>query len=325
MNYREINAVSASALKKFETSPKLYHDIVTGQAKSVTTEALSFGSLVHDLVLTPEVARNKYVIASVNKPTGQMGDLCDALFKNCLWDELADKDDVWQRSYDEVGFKQKKLETIKEDFKTKGQPYYDLLLESRGKILVSQEEYNNALAYKNRLMTHRGALAFLFQKDEDFEDFNELEILWKWRDLDSKSMLDRVKINHKDKVIKLIDLKTTSKPVYGKQLLRETNPYLNRFTGFLSDMIYYDYLLQMEFYRQALRSKYIEYDIEVYVIPINDFQCTVYQIPERWLYYAKMKLDRMRSEIQFHLDTNQWELSKDDYYHGFICLNEIML
>jgi hypothetical protein len=33
----------------------------------------------------------------------------------------------------------------------------------------------------------------------------------------------------------------------------------------------------------------------------------------------------MKSEIQFHLDTNQWELSKDDYYHGFICLNEIML
>jgi len=325
MDYREKPAVSASALKTFETSPRLYNDIVLGRAESKKTEALSFGTLVHDLVLSPEIVKDKYAIASVPKPTGKMGELCEALFQHCLWDEFVDKDEIWERCYNQVEFKQKKLETIKKDFETQGKPYYDFLVNSKGKIAVDSAEYIKALEYKNRLHAHKGANLFLFNVDETTQAKNELQIFWQWRNLESKSMLDRVIFDHENKIIKLIDLKTTSKPVYSRQLTREGNPYLSKFTGFLSDVVYYDYLLQMEFYRQALKTKYLEYDIEVYLIPINDYQCTVYQIPERWLYYAKMKLDRIRMEIQFHLDTNQWDLSKDDYYHGFICIDEIMI
>jgi hypothetical protein len=113
--------------------------------------------------------------------------------------------------------------------------------------------------------------------------------------------------------------------VYGKQLASNANPYLGTFTGFLKDITFYDYLLQMEFYSQALKYIYPDYEIVCYLVPINDYSCTVYELPERWLFYAKQKLNSIRKDIQFYTDTNQWDLSKDDYYHGIINLAQIMI
>jgi hypothetical protein len=321
MSYYEKPAVSASALKKFEYSPKLFNDIITGVAKSKDSVALSFGRLVHELVLTPEEFDNKYVISTIDKPSGQMGELCDNLFLNKLYDEFTDDEFIWNNAYAQVGFKRDKIESVKEKFVTTGKAYYDFLVSSIGKQVISKEELAKAKEYVERLRDHKGANKLLFETP----GLVEHEIFWNWEGLESKSKLDKFIIDEGNKKIYLVDLKTTSQQVYGKQLASNSNPYLGTFTGFLKDIISYDYLLQMEFYAQALKQKYPEYEIICYLIPVNDYSCTVYELPDRWLFYAKQKLHYIRKEIQFYTDTNQWELSKHDYYHGIINLSEIMV
>lgn len=321
MSYYEKPAVSASALKKFEYSPKLFNDMITGTAKGKDTASLSFGRLVHELVLTPEEFDNKYVISTVDKPTAQMGELCDALFTNKLYDEFTDDEFIWDNAYAQVGFKRDKIETVKEKFATTGKPYYDFLVASIGKQVISREDFDKAKDYVKRLQGHKGANKLLFTDKGKVEH----EIFWNWQDLDAKSKIDKFTIDEENKIIYLTDLKTTSQQVYGKQVIAKSNPYQSSFTGFLKDITFYDYLLQMEFYSQALKYIYPDYTIVCYLIPINDYSCTVYELPQTWLFYAKQKLSSIRKDIQFYTDTNQWDLSKDDYYHGIINLAEIMV
>jgi hypothetical protein len=321
MSYYEKPAVSASALKKFEYSPKLFNDMITGTAKGKDTVALSFGRLVHELVLTPEEFDNKYVVSTIDKPSGQMGELCDALFLNKLYDEFTDDEFIWDNAYSQVGFKRDKIESVKEKFATTGKAYYDFLVASIGKQVISKEDLAKAKDYVERLQGHKGANKLLFTDKGKVEH----EIFWNWQNLDAKSKIDKFIIDEENKIIYLIDLKTTSQQVYGKQLIAKSSPYQATFTGFLKDITFYDYLLQMEFYSQALKYIYPDYEVKCYLIPINDYSCTVYELPQTWLFYAKQKLNSIRKDIQFYTDTNQWDLSKDDYYHGIINLAEIMV
>jgi len=321
MNYYEKPAVSASALKKFEYSPKLFNDMITGTAKGKDSVALSFGRLVHELVLTPDEFDNRYVVSTIDKPSGQMGELCDNLFLNKLYDDFTDDDFIWDNAYAQVGFKRDKIESVKEKFATTGKTYYDFLVASIGKQVISREDLVKAKDYVIRLQGHKGANKLLFELEGKVEH----EIFWNWQSLDAKSKIDKFIIDEENKVIYLIDLKTTSQQVYGKQAIAKSNPYQATFTGFLKDITFYDYLLQMEFYSQALKYLYPEYDIVCYLVPINDYSCTVYELPQTWLFYAKQKLVSIRKDIQFYTDTNQWDLSKDDYYHGIINLAEIMI
>jgi hypothetical protein len=327
MSYYEKPAVSASALKKFEYSPKLFNDMITGTAKGKDTVALSFGRLVHELVLTPEEFDNKYVVSTIDKPSGQMGELCDNLFLNRLYDEFTDDEFIWDNAYAQVGFKRDKIESVKEKFLVAGKDfivpkdYYDFLVASIGKQVISREELAKAKDYVVRLQGHKGANKLLFTDKGKVEH----EIFWNWESLDAKSKIDKFIIDEENKTIYLIDLKTTSQQVYGKQVIAKASPYQSTFTGFLKDITFYDYLLQMEFYSQALKYIYPDYEIVCYLIPINDYSCTVYELPETWLFYAKQKLNSIRKDIQFYTDTNQWDLSKDDYYHGIINLSQIMI
>ena len=320
MNYREVAAVSASALKKFDFSPKLFHETINNNVKFKKTEALDFGSLLHDMVLTPHELPNKYVFGGVEKPIGQMGELCIALYKHGLAGELGDKDEIWQKCYDEVGFKKDKLDVVKEKFKTIGQGYFDLLVASENKRVVSTEEKSKADSYYDRLKTHSGVNSLFFGNEQSN---NELEIYWKWEGLDAKSMLDRVVFT--ENKAKIIDLKTTSKQVYCRQTYATENPYHSKFTGFIEDVFFYDYLLQMAFYRQALQSLYPNLEVEVYLVPVNEYQTTAYKLPERWLSYADKKLSRIRQDIQFYLDTNCWDMSKHDFENGYIDLGKVMI
>jgi hypothetical protein len=327
MSYYEKPAVSASALKKFEYSPKLFNDMITGTAKGKDTASLSFGRLVHELVLTPEEFDNKYVVSTIDKPSGQMGELCDNLFINKLYDEFTDDEFIWDNAYAQVGFKKDKIESVKEKFLVANKDsivpkeYYDFLVASIGKQVISKEDLAKAKEYVERLKGHKGANKLLFETPGKVEH----EIFWNWESLDAKSKIDKFIIDEDNKKIYLIDLKTTSQQVYGKQVTPNSNPYLATYTGFLKDITFYDYLLQMEFYSQALKYIYPDYEIICYLVPINDYSCTVYELPERWLFYAKQKLNSIRKDIQFYTDTNQWELSKDDYYHGIINLAQIMV
>jgi len=250
-----------------------------------------------------------------------MGELCDNLFLNKLYDEFTDDEFIWDNAYTQVGFKRDKIESVKEKFATTGKAYYDFLVTSIGKQVISREDLAKAKEYVERLQGHKGANKLLFETPGKVEH----EIFWNWESLDAKSKIDKFIIDEENKTIYLIDLKTTSQQVYGKQTIAKSNPYQSTFTGFLKDVTFYDYLLQMEFYSQALKYIYPDYEIVCYLIPINDYSCTVYELPQTWLFYAKQKLSSIRKEIQFYTDTNQWDLSKDDYYHGIINLSQIMI
>lgn len=87
--------------------------------------------------------------------------------------------------------------------------YFKSMIESNGKVVITQEMYNDAQICKNILKTHEFT-KHIFNDVENEEAFYQFKHKWIDDGIEYKGMIDRLIINHKDKVIKPYDLKTGS-------------------------------------------------------------------------------------------------------------------
>lgn len=156
----------------------------------------------------------------------------------------------------------------------------------------------------------------------NIEIFNELIIDWEvtYSSLKLKSMLDRVVLNHSNKTITIIDLKTTK---------------CKSLKSFRYDMINYKYYIQAVFYINAMEykistdpdwSKVKDYKIEFVFVP------QYYEVPYNTLRPIRLTntdLEKGYEEyrnalisLELCMNTNIWE-SDDDHtdIKGIVTLN----
>ena len=94
--------------------------------------------------------------------------------------------------------------------------YIEYLKQKDNKKVISFADLNMLKTIKSNLESHKKANELLFNYSKTFEVHNEFHINWEFPnaselgDLSCKSLLDRVMIDHTNKKIILIDLKTTS-------------------------------------------------------------------------------------------------------------------
>jgi len=124
------------------------------------------------------------------------------------------------------------------------------------------------------------------------------------------SRLDRLIIDHKNKVIKLIDLKKTKS--------------LRNFRKSFEDL---EYNRQLAFYWMAVHFMFThsfpeynidEYKKETYIVAIQVNQlieCKVFEISEEDLHNGTMEIEKLMIEISWHLVNDKWDYSKQ-YYIG---------
>ena len=143
------------------------------------------------------------------------------------------------------------------------------------------------------------------------EFYNEFPIYFKdsYHDIDCKALLDRVMIDHKNKEIILIDIKSC-----------------NTFKNFKDRVRDFNYHRQLAFYWRALLHHLKDkidnsYVFKTYIIAINTkdiVEVKVYEIPENLLREADDEINRIMLKLQWHFENDKWEYTREYYNNNGI-------
>ncbi len=273
------------------------------------------GTLIHLSVLEPE----KFSVADINKPGGLMGAFLDIYIEAGCTDEAA------KYAHDKVGFKLS-LETIKEKLKEKeNKKYIDFMKKSSDKlVLTGSQKYVVDRAFQGIQMNPK-AMEYLMEKHPNCEYFNELSlfgsIVLSNGTVAIKGKPDRLIINHKDKTIKVIDLKSTSSSPWFEtaEVSHTGNPLVDVVgTEFFSSFKNFGYYRQCAFYNQLVRQNFPEictkYKISNHIIPVNtkdSFSCSVINVTEKWTDAGYNEMMDLLYVYNRHKQSGDW---KSNFY-----------
>jgi hypothetical protein len=275
-----------------------------------STPSLEMGTLVHALVLEPEVVYSNYIMKPDNLKTpssGQQAKLCDKIIEE--GHDFEEGVSYFYGDFYSIKGKtetaiKKAVTTFIEDFK----PYFEFLKEAEGKIMLTHDDYEKANLCKQSLALNDMANSLLWWSGTHY---NEQEVYFEYEGVDCKSKIDKIVIDDDNKKIKLVDLKTTSKNVY----------------NFGKSVEYYDYDRQLYFYTQAVRAflgdKYKDYEIECYFVVVQTTslnESAVYLVSEGILERGKEKFTNLFNRLKFHLDTQNFEVPIEFQEKGYMTL-----
>ena len=318
--YYDIKAISNSSLSKINSTqsghPKKYKAFMNGEEEKLNTLSLERGKLLHKWVENSDAFEVSEIEApsemgiiwvkevlrleELNKDIIITEENLDSIFNKLIL-IAKDKLDIYNNI--------KKEFTIIEKFKKELLEYYTFLKYPSNKIALTKTTKNILFNCYQSLYTHPIANSLLFEQLEEVQVFNEQAIYFQIENVNCKSLLDRVIINHNNKTVKIIDLKTTSKPIAN---------YPNEFA-------YYHTYRQLALYGKAIIEllKQLEYkDIEDYEISyhivavetIGQFTTQVFDIDIEWINKGIAEYLELIRLVQWHTSTNCWELTKDEYF-----------
>jgi hypothetical protein len=189
----------------------------------------------------------------------------------------------------------------------KGLSKYITYLKKRSEVkdVLTYTDNNLVNTLEGIVKSHQAAVKLLYLSEDQLfqsiEEFNEKVIFFDWMGVQCKSMLDRIVIDHTNKVINLVDIKTTSN--------------LGDFSHSFDEFAYYR---QMAFYWGAILNefKYPEYTKETYIVALQKGdlpECRVFNIEDHWLQRGLTEIEEILPKIKWHYDNNQWEYRKEYY------------
>ena len=312
MDYFQIPAISNSALSTFNYDPSYYHKVyVTKEIEDKKeSDALTFGSLVHCLILEPEKVQERYFISQLSPediPSGMMLDFINTLLKF----EVQDDEIAYQAAYQASGYKIA-LEKVLENFR-KYSKYYNEKLGAKGKSVISQATYEAAVSAANVAMNNPQWDAILGKEQGvKWKEFKELEILWteevNGMELNFKAKLDHLFIcTHEGAVVaKYFDYKTDSKnPVH---------KYMDTF-------LYWKSYRQMAFYQKAiiqfLSVEYPKHELIVrpsmHLVPIDAARkkSLIYHVDKSYLEKGHLEINKDLNDLVWHTKNDSWDYPKD--------------
>lgn len=208
VEYRDSNCLSYSIIKGLYDNPELLRT----PKKQDDSEWLKFGTLVDLMLTTPKDYQVTNIIINDTIPSEQYKNICDYISLNNLNPDEVDEsniDEVFIKSGSKVNWGSKiKLQKFTDECL----PYLNLLNKSKGKLLVSKSMYDEALNVANVFRYHRWTREFFPETPVNPGD--TVEIYYKYRikysleDLNFKSEIDLIKIDHEQKLISPYDIKT---------------------------------------------------------------------------------------------------------------------
>jgi hypothetical protein len=314
-NYYANEAISNSDLGYLKISPRQF--VMRKQREMQTkSAALELGTLIHRFTLEPE----KFIVADVEPVTGKMGKYIEAYFE--LEKVNTPKDKIADMAYQMAEYKpsHSKPETILKSFKKKEEnvKYYEFLKEADGKIALGQKDKQIINGCLTSLRSHVVSNKLLFaEPSKQVETFNEHEIYFKMHDVDCKSKLDRLIVDHDKKTVTVVDLKTTSNQVYGTctPLNTKTGILLRDWhtTGFMYSCLQYSYYRQLAFYIQAAIAEYPDYGVEAFIIAVDtkgSYDTAVYKLPSEWIEEGNDEIKCLLSEYNHYKQSNVWNVKQ---------------
>tara|TARA_B100001093_G_scaffold514357_1_gene588218 strand:+ start:238 stop:1218 length:981 start_codon:yes stop_codon:yes gene_type:complete len=314
-NYYANESISNSDLTQLKLSPRRF--IMRKQQEMQTkSAAMELGTLIHKFTLEPD----KFIIADVEPVTGKMGEYIQAYFE--LEKSGVEEDKIAEMAYAHAQYKASysKPETILKSFKKKEEniKYYEFLKKADGKIALGQKDKQVIDGCCTSLRAHVVSNRLLFSSpNEDAETFNELEVYFNLHNVECKSKLDRLIVDHKNKTVTVVDLKTTSNQVYGTctPLHAKTGILLRDWhtTGFMYSCLQYSYYRQLAFYTQAAIAKYPKYKVESFIVAVDtkgSYDVAVYRLPSEWIEEGNSEIQCLLSEYKHYKESNSWSVKQ---------------
>ena len=313
-NYYAKEDVSNSDLGELKMSPRRF--VMRKQQEMQTKSgAMQLGTLIHQFTLEPE----KFVMADVEPVSGKMGEYIKAYFE--LEKSGISEDKIPETAYAAAQYKEThtKPATVFKSFKNKPEnvAFYEFLKKADGKVALNQKDRQIIEGCLMSLQGHKKSNELLFSEDESVETFNEKEIYFEQDGVNCKSKLDRVIVDHSFKTVTLVDLKTTSGPVYSEctPLENKTGILLRDWhvTGFMYSVLQYSYHRQLAFYENALKAEYPDYTIDSFIVAVDTkgaYDCAVYKLPAEWMEAGRKEITNLLSEYKQYKLTNAWNVKQ---------------
>jgi len=314
MNYFEVKAISNSALNALDPemggSPAKFKKYMDGVYESKESLSLERGSLLHSWL----EHQDNFIVADLDKPTGQMGAYVESYYKNLIagYDSVS----ASEIAYAEVGFKRDKIETVLKKFtEPENAEYFHFLEEATGKNVLTKATKEILEACKQSIQNNKIAWELICKP----WPHKEKELYWCDNlELQRKVKIDHLTIDNNKGIIWLTDYKTTSKSAY----------------NFKDTLDYWRYYRQLEYYKEAILSVdshtyFVEDDIKDYTVICNiivcetfgDFNTVVYNINQSYLDKGREELDSLLQRAKWHIDNDIWNQSKEEYPQGYISLS----
>jgi hypothetical protein len=290
--YREVQAVSYSMLSGVSKSPASLINTTR-----LSTPSLTYGSAVDTLCFDgEEVFKQKFIINSAASPSKVVEEIVREVItvvvqqKGSIQGTLDDYDDLILS----IGRAKKygdgwKDETIIRKVKDEaGRDLFEFLKEADGKLILDTLEYQNVINTVNTLYTHEFSRKWLTVNDDE-EIVFQFPVFWKYKGVNCKCLFDIIKVDHKNKVIYPVDLKTTYDHVL----------------GFPYNYIKWSYVIQSSFYSESLKYFKLEYP-EFFDYRIDYFRFLVVssQDPFKPLVYATTDVDLTVGKFGGYLKSN---------------------
>ena len=215
--YRADPALSYSTIAKFAREGFNKLDTLFDR---VETPSLTFGSAVDALITGSEEEFNsRFMVADFPAIPDSIVTMVKALFSNSFMTHrnLADipDGDIIALSEELSYQKNWKPETRARVIKEQGAEYYRLLYAAQTKTILDQGTYNEVLAAVDALRNSEST-KFFFAPNSPFNDNTVREYQLKFKatldGIDFRCMADLILVDHVNKIIYPIDLKTSSHP-----------------------------------------------------------------------------------------------------------------
>lgn len=280
--------------------------------KKVEAEYLDFGNLVDDMLQPDFNINNNYYVFDGQKPTAMLGDLCEFIINSESVINIDNEEDIL-----EVIKKLGLWKTVKDHskllakFTEEAKAYVRAMTTKGDRTLVTTLLVQEAEEWVSVLKTHEHTKDF-FKKDLIHQERIEFRI----GNFNFLSLLDYIDIDHENKTIQCIDLKSGSKSV----------------SEFLSNFIKFRYYLQEAVYKSALHYYAKVNKLEGYkVLPFKFLYCGRYQkipyfleVSDKWNVaarygfktqsgYSYKGLYELLDDIEWHWRNEIFNMSKEEF------------
>lgn len=316
--YEDNTRISNSSLGWFKISPRYFKDKLDGKIQDEKVPAFETGTMIHMYILQPDEFWDNYVILDYETPKSKEQRIfCETYAHSTELDHDLRLLEAFNSAYRANGKSDNKKLLEAKEIALKYESYIKYL-DIQNKTVISYADLTRLRNISDSINNHKKAKELLTNIPSLYESNNEFHINWDYSVkvadnnfiLPCKSLLDRLVINHKEKLIRLIDLKTTSDI---------SNFNIKSFWKF-------DYGRQLAFYKLAIRwyfenelkLNFDEYTIEYYIIAIetiNNNEIRVFKIHEDIINNSTVDISQIMTEINWHIQNNLWD-HRIDYYKG---------
>lgn len=316
-------------VQTFINNVKYFKRVFDGKADEDTPKFLETGTQVHMYLFEEKEFKDKYIFIDYTKPRGENQlAFCEYFANQFKKDSKQNKKTLSVESYKNAYKTEKKSEDKITDEAVKLyhqlEDYIEFLTIGPDKEALTFSTLRYLKEAKESVKNHKLASSLIFENEFSTEEhYNETLIYWEFplatihnEFLVVKSTLDKLIIDHTNKIIKLVDLKTTN----------DMGEFPQRFadhTGYKIQLACYWFAVET-FFRTNFPDKNIaDYNRETYLVaiqtpnPYKDYpvNCEVWPISDQSLSEGLNIIEKTLPDIAWHFENDLWDHNRI-YYEG---------